>query len=183
MLLAIMQKHDPDAIIGHKLDDVDFNILLTRMRDRKTPGWHRIGRLKRDDWPKNFGKGSGSFFAERHLASGRLLCDLANDMGKSIMTACQSWSLDEMCNLYLGGNNKRRDIDNEKALAMATTREGLMNYVKLCEADTFFIAAIAIRRQLLPLSKVLTNLAGNSWARTLSGTRALSSVAEQTTAT
>ena len=172
MLLAIIQKHDPDAIIGHKLDDVDFNVLLTRMRDRKTPGWHRIGRLKRSDWPKNVGKGGGSFFAERHLAAGRLLCDLANDMGKSIMTACQSWSLDEMCNLYLGGNNKRRDIDNEKALAMAITRDGLMNYIKLCEADTFFIAAIAIRRQLLPLSKVLTNLAGNSWARTLSGTRA-----------
>ena len=172
MLLAIIQKHDPDAIIGHKLDDVDFNVLLTRMRDRKTPGWHRIGRLKRSDWPKNVGKGGGSFFAERHLASGRLLCDLANDMGKSIMTTCQSWSLDEMCNLYLGGNNKRSGIDSEKALAMSTTRQGLMNFVKLCETDTFYIAAIAIKRQLLPLSKVLTNLAGNSWARTLSGTRA-----------
>lgn len=172
MTLAIIQKYDPDAIMGHRLDDVDFNVLLTRMKERKTPGWHRIGRLKRDDWPKNFGKGGGSFFAERHLAAGRLLCDLANDMGKSIMTGCQSWSLDEMCTLYLGGNNKRRDIDNEKALAMATTRDGLMNYVKLCEADTFFIAAIAIKQQFLPLSKVLTNLAGNSWARTLSGTRA-----------
>lgn len=171
-LLAIIQKYDPDAIMGHRLDDVDYNVLLTRMRERKTPGWHRIGRLKRDAWPKNVGKGGGSFFAERHIAAGRLLCDLANDMGKSIMTACQSWSLDEMCNLYLGGNNKRRDIDNEKALAMATSRPGLMNYIKLCEADTFFIAALVIKRQLLPLTKVLTNLAGNSWARTLSGTRA-----------
>lgn len=170
-LLAWIQLRDPDAIIGHRLDDVDFNVLLTRMRDRKTPGWHRIGRLKRDAWPKNVGKGQGSFFAERHLAAGRLLCDIANDMGKSIMTGCQSWSLDEMCSLYLGGN-KRAGIDNDKALALATTRQGLMNYVKLCEADTFFIAALAIKRQLLPLSKVLTNLAGNSWARTLSGTRA-----------
>lgn len=170
-LLAWIQLRDPDAIIGHKLDDIDFNVLLTRMRDRKTPGWHRIGRLKRDSWPKNVGKGQGSFFAERHLAAGRLLCDIANDMGKSIMTGCQSWSLDEMCSLYLGGS-KRAGIDNDKALALATTRQGLMNYVKLCEADTFFIAALAIKRQLLPLSKVLTNLAGNSWARTLSGTRA-----------
>ncbi len=172
MLLAIIQKHDPDAIIGHKLDDVDFNVLLTRLRERKTPGWHRIGRLKRDSWPKNVGKGGGSFFAERHLAAGRLLCDLANDMGKSIMTGCQSWDLDEMCKLHLGGNNKRVHMDSDKALAMATSREGLMNYVKLCEADTFFIAALALKRQLLPLTKVLTNLAGNSWARTLSGTRA-----------
>ena len=171
-LLAMIQMQDPDAILGHKLDDVDFNILLTRMRDRKTPGWHRIGRLRRSDWPKSVGKGGGSVFAERQLAAGRLLCDLANDMGKSIMTGCQSWSLDEMVTLYLGGDNKRREIDNDKALAMAADRNGLMNYVRMCEVDTFFIAAIALKRQLLPLSKVLTNLAGNSWARTLSGTRA-----------
>lgn len=172
MLLAIIQKYDPDAIMGHKLDDVDFGVLLSRMRDNKTPGWHRIGRLKRSDWPKNVGKGGASYFVERHLAAGRLLCDLANDMGKSIMTACQSWSLDEMVNLYLDDKCIRKDIDNEKALAMATTRQGMMNYVKLCEVDTYFIAALALKRQLLPLTKVLTNLAGNSWARTLSGTRA-----------
>ena len=85
---------------------------------------------------------------------------------------CQSWSLDEMCETILGGANKRRDLDNETALKMASSRAGLLNYVKLCEADTYFIAAIALKVQLLPLSKVLTNLAGNSWARTLSGTRA-----------
>lgn len=171
-LLAIIQKYDPDAIIGHKLDDVDFNVLLTRMRDRKTPGWHRIGRLRRSEWPKNIGKGGASFFAERHLAAGRLLCDISNDMGKSVMTGCQSWSLDEMVALHLGGSNKRREIDSDKALAMAASSAGLINYVKLCEADTYFIAALALKRQLLPLTKVLTNLAGNSWARTLSGTRA-----------
>lgn len=171
-LLALIQRFDPDVLVGHRLDDVDYSTLLTRMRERKTPGWHRIGRLKRSDWPKNVGRGGSSFFAERHLAAGRLLCDLANDQGKSLMNKCQSWSLDEMCDLYLGGNNKRRDIDNDKALIMATSRQGLMNYVNLCEADTYFIAAIALKVQILPLTKVLTNLAGNSWARTLSGTRA-----------
>lgn len=170
-LLAIIGLHDPDAIMGHKLDDVDFGILLSRMRDRKTPGWHRIGRMKRGDWPKNVGKGGASFFVERHLAAGRLLCDLANDMGKSTMTGCQSWSLDEMISLYLDNKCPRKEIDNEKALAMASTREGLLNYVKMCEVDTYFIAALALKQQLLPLTKVLTNLAGNSWARTLSGTR------------
>nr|POF20599.1 dna polymerase alpha catalytic subunit [Quercus suber] len=170
VFLAVVQKYDPDAFIGHRLDDVDYNILLTRMRERKTPGWHRIGRLKRGDWPKNVGKGGSSFLAERHLAAGRLLCDLANDMGKSIMTACQSWSLEEMTKLYLGAS--RTKMDDEKALTMAISRQGLLTFLKMCEADTYYIAAIALKRQILPLSKVLTNLAGNSWARTLSGTRA-----------
>lgn len=78
-----------------------------------------------------------------------------------------------MCSLYLGDGNPRRELDNEEALkTWATTREGLLNYVNHCEADTYFIAAIALQVQMLPLTKVLTNLAGNSWARTLSGTRA-----------
>lgn len=78
-----------------------------------------------------------------------------------------------MCELVLGQGNVRRELDNEVALkTWATSRDGLMNYLKHCEADTYYIAAIALKIQMLPLSKVLTNLAGNSWARTLTGTRA-----------
>ncbi|KAL1650375.1 DNA-directed DNA polymerase alpha catalytic subunit pol1 [Diplodia intermedia] len=173
MFMAILGKMDPDVIMGHRLEDVDYSVLLNRLREKKTPGWHRIGRLRRNDWPKNLGKGSGSFFAERQIAAGRLLCDLANDLGKSLMTKCQSWSLNEMCELVLGEGKFRQDIDNETALkTWATKREGLMNYLRHCEADTFFIAAIALKVQMLPLTKVLTNLAGNSWGRTLGGTRA-----------
>lgn len=171
LLMAMFQRHDPDALVGHRLDDVDYSVLLNRLRENKTPGWHRVGRLKKNDWPKNFGKGGGSFFAEKQLAAGRLLCDLANDLGKSLMTKCQSWSLEEMCQLVL--NKRREELDNEAALkTWATTKEGLLNYVKHCQADAYFIAAISMRVQMLPLTKVLTNLAGNSWARTLSGTRA-----------
>jgi DNA polymerase alpha subunit A len=169
--MAMVQRYDPDVLVGHRLDDVDYSVLLSRLREKKTPGWHRIGRVKRSEWPKSMGKGGGSFFAEKQLASGRLLCDLANDLGKSLMTKCQSWSLEEMCQLVL--NKRREELDNETALkSWATTKEGLLNYVKHCQADAYFIAAISMKVQMLPLTKVLTNLAGNSWARTLSGTRA-----------
>ena len=80
--LALLERTDPDVLVGHQLQDVDYPILLSRMRERKTPGWHRIGRLRRSEWPKSVGKGNLSFFAERQLVSGRLLCDVANDMGK-----------------------------------------------------------------------------------------------------
>ena len=170
--LAQLNLVDPDVLIGHQLEGVDFSILLSRLQAKKTPQWSRIGRFKRTTWPSSMGKMGGNFFAERSLLSGRLLCDLANDAGKSAMSRCTSWSLTEMCSIYLPGTS-RRDIDGEAALkTWATTKDGLMDYVTHCEADTFYIAALALKVQLLPLTKVLTNLAGNSWARTLTGTRA-----------
>lgn len=166
--MAQLEQVDPDVILGHQLEGVDYSILLSRLQAKKTPQWHRIGRMRRTQWPK-----SNNFYAERQLISGRLLCDLANDAGKSTMTKCQSWSLTEMCSLYLTGSNVRREIDNEVALkTWATTKDGLMDYLNHIEADTYFIAALALKVQMLPLTKVLTNLAGNSWARTLTGTRA-----------
>lgn len=80
--LALLERIDPDVLMGHQLQDVNYPVLLSRMRERKTPGWHRIGRMKRSEWPKNMGKTGGSFFSERQLISGRLICDIANDMGK-----------------------------------------------------------------------------------------------------
>lgn len=169
--LAKLNQVDPDVLIGHQLESVDYSILLHRMKERKTPHWSRVGRMKRTTWPQYGGRMAGSFFAERHLASGRLMCDLANDLGKSLMVKCQSWSLTEICELILG--DKRQELDNEEALrTWASNGQGLLDYVLHCEADTYFIAAVALKIQMLPLTKQLTNLAGNSWARTLSGTRA-----------
>lgn len=170
--LAQIDLVDPDVIMGHQLEGVDYSILLNRLHEKKTPQWSRLGRLRRSVWPSSIGKVGGNVFAERQLMAGRLLCDLANDAGKSVMFKCQSWSLTEMCNLYLGGE-RRRDVDNDVALkTWAAEKSGLLDYITHMEADTHYIAALALRTQMLPLTKVLTNLAGNSWARTLTGTRA-----------
>ncbi|KAL2160504.1 hypothetical protein VTH06DRAFT_1192 [Thermothelomyces fergusii] len=171
--LAQVDLVDPDVILGHQFEGVDYSVLLNRLYEKKTHQWSRLGRLRRSAWPSSIGKVGGNVFAERKVMAGRLLCDLANDAGKSVMFRCQSWSLTEMCSLYLSGDNCRRDVDNEHALkTWATTREGLMDYISHAETDTYFIAALALRTQILPLTKILTNLAGNSWARTLTGTRA-----------
>ncbi|ERS97777.1 hypothetical protein HMPREF1624_05948 [Sporothrix schenckii ATCC 58251] len=172
--LAQLANVDPDVIIGHELEGVDYSVLIDRLRQCKTPQWSRLGRLRRQQWPNHINRVGGNVFAERQILSGRLLCDLKNDAGRSVMLKCQSWTLTEMCSLYLGGEeNQRRDVDNEAALnTWAKTPNGLLDYVAHIEADTYFIAALALRVQILPLTKVLTNLAGNSWARTLTGTRA-----------
>ncbi|KAM5345523.1 hypothetical protein ACJ41O_011385 [Fusarium nematophilum] len=171
--LAQVDVADPDVILGHQLEGVDYSVLLNRLHDKKVHQWSRLGRFRRTVWPASIGKAGGNVFAERQILAGRLLCDLANDAGKSVMFKCQSWSLTEMCSLYLSGDNRRREFDNEVALnSWAREKQGLIDYITHMEADTHYIAALALSVQMLPLTKVLTNLAGNSWARTLTGTRA-----------
>ncbi|KAI0393654.1 hypothetical protein F5Y17DRAFT_431287 [Xylariaceae sp. FL0594] len=171
--LAQLDLADPDIVLGHQLEGVDYSILLNRLHEKKTPQWSRLGRLRRVQWPSSIGKAGGNVFAERQVMSGRLLCDIANEAGKSVMFKCQSWSLTEMCSVYLGEDTRRRDIDSDAALkTWAAEKSGLMDYITHMEADTYFVTALALKTQLLPLTKVLTNLAGNSWARTLTGTRA-----------
>ena len=171
--LAQIDVADPDVILGHQLEGVDYSILLNRLREKKVHQWSRIGRFRRSQWPTSIGKTGGNVFAERQLMAGRLMCDLSNDCGKSTMYKCQSWTLTEMVSLYLPGDDHRRDVDSDVALkTWATSKDGLMDYITHMEADTHFISALAVQVQMLPLTKVLTNLAGNSWARTLTGTRA-----------
>lgn len=167
--MAKWQNFDADFIIGHDWENVHYGTLLARLKEKKISAWHRVGRMKRGDWPKVYGR--GGFFAEKSVAVGRLMCDLSNDLGKSLMTKAQSWSLTELCKLELG--IERKDVDSEKALqAWTETARGLVDFAMHCATDTFFQASIALKIQILPLSKQLTNLAGNSWAATMSGTRA-----------
>lgn len=48
----------------------------------------------------------------------------------------------------------------------------LMHFVRHCEADAIFQMSLAFNVQILPLTKQLCNLAGNSWGKTLNGGRA-----------
>ncbi|OLL26607.1 DNA polymerase alpha catalytic subunit [Neolecta irregularis DAH-3] len=169
LLNSKIQQIDPDFLIGHNIENVDYCTLLARMKERKTHNWHRIGRLKRSEWPKGYGR-TGFSFADRGIIAGRLIGDLANDLGKSLIKAT-SWSLSELVQLQLG--IKRTDVDAEKTMSNSTqSGRGMMDWLEHCEVDTYYIAAIALKVQMLPLTRQLTNLAGNSWARTLAGTRA-----------
>nr|KAJ3417157.1 DNA polymerase alpha catalytic subunit [Polyrhizophydium stewartii] len=46
-LLAVVQRHDPDALVGHNIVDFDLDVLLHRMKSNNVSHWSRIGRLRR----------------------------------------------------------------------------------------------------------------------------------------
>ena len=81
------------------------------------------------------------------------------------MITSTTWSLTEMVATHL--KIQREDIDPEDTHSYfdhtLSSSDRLIKYIRLCEVDAFFQMALAMRVQMLPLTKQLTNLAGNSW--------------------
>lgn len=50
------------------------------MKDCTVSHWSKLGRMRRTDWPKGFGR--SAIWGERQIIGGRLICDLSNDMGR-----------------------------------------------------------------------------------------------------
>ena len=154
-----LHKADPDIIVGHDFVGVSLDILLHRMRYLKADHWSRIGRFRRTKWP-----GIGRQGTNLRFLYGRLVCDLASDGAKSMISST-TWSLTEMCSTHL--KNARQDIDPEDTPSYfddsVSTPDRLITFVRHCELDAHYQMAIAAKVQILPLTRQLTNLAGNSW--------------------
>ncbi|KAG5634772.1 hypothetical protein H0H81_000834 [Sphagnurus paluster] len=167
-LLMIIYKADPDVIVGHEFLGVSLDVLLHRMRDLKVDHWSRIGRFRRKRFP-NIGKQGTNL----RFLNGRMLCDLASDGAKSMISST-TWSMTEMCKTHL--RSERQDIDPDDTASYLdgslSTPDRLLTFVRHCELDAHYQMAIAAKVQILPLTRQLTNLAGNSWNKTLNGGRA-----------
>ncbi|ORX36128.1 hypothetical protein BD324DRAFT_642777 [Kockovaella imperatae] len=167
-LLATIHRYDPDVIVGHNFLGNTFEAMLYRMKELKADQWSRIGRFRR----KNFTISKAG--TNVRLMAGRLVADLSSDAAKGMISST-TWSLTEMCSTHL--KVQREDIDPEDTHTYfdhtLSGPDKLVKYIRLCEVDAYFQMAIAARVQMLPLTKQLTNLAGNSWNLTLNGGRAV----------
>ena len=81
------------------------------------------------------------------------------------MISSTTWSMTEMCRTHL--KSERQDIDPDDTASYfdgtVGTPDRLLTFVRHCELDAHYQMAIASKVQILPLTRQLTNLAGNSW--------------------
>ncbi|KAJ3412036.1 DNA-directed DNA polymerase alpha catalytic subunit pol1 [Chytridiales sp. JEL 0842] len=172
-LLAIIHRNDPDILVGHNFIGVDLDILLHRMKANQITLWSKLGRLRRTKWPKlqsGAGGTGDSTFQERQVTAGRIICDTFMSSKEYIMKV-KSYTLTNMAMTQL--QIAREDLDIDNIPKMFWDAHQMMHLLKHCETDCILTARLMFKIQVLPLTKQLTNLAGNLWSRTiLAGSRA-----------
>ncbi|KAJ1969756.1 DNA-directed DNA polymerase alpha catalytic subunit pol1 [Dispira parvispora] len=168
-IISALKGVDPDIVVSHNFFGHDLSLLLARMKHCKTGQWSALGRLRRTLWPKPSPRfDSSSANDERAVMSGRVVCDTyltSKDLVRS-----KSYSLTNLAQSEL--HLERMEIDFEKIPAYYANAKDLTTLIRHCQYDAYLVASLLYRLQMLPLTKQLTNLAGNLWARTMMGARA-----------
>lgn len=170
-IMAIFHLVDPDVLVGHNFLGFDLDVLLHRMKDLNIDHWSRLGRLRRNVFPKlqaGVGGMGETTYAERMVVSGRLICDTylnAKDLIKS-----KNYALTTLTKNVL--KMDRAEVNFETIPQFYTNTQDLLWLTQHTENDSYLAMKLVFHMMVLPLTKQLTNLAGNLWSRTLTGGRA-----------
>ncbi|KAI9250709.1 DNA polymerase family B-domain-containing protein [Helicostylum pulchrum] len=168
--LAKLQTLDPDIIIGHEFSTIGLSILLRRMKLFHVNTWNIIGRRISTTWPKSLSTSNDTdetTYQEKLTMCGRLVCDTF--LASQDVISCKSYSLQDMALSELGIS--REEITSN--MMVTFEQQGILatELAHYGSFDSYLSMSIAVKLKIVPLTKQLSNLAGNLWSRCIYGAR------------
>mmetsp|Transcript_9013 Transcript_9013/g.19030 ORF Transcript_9013/g.19030 Transcript_9013/m.19030 type:complete len:1210 (+) Transcript_9013:3-3632(+) len=169
-LFAQLGTWDPDVIVSHNGWGHDIDVLLHRCVDLKVSMWSKIGRRRQMRLPSSSHFGNGKDWVTAPALDGRLLCDTWIS-AKEFLGRETTYSLANLAKTQLKEEG-RVEIEAADVPAWCKTGKHFVSLAKHTQNDALLVQGLMFKMQVLPLTKQLTNIAGNLWGRTMKGNRA-----------
>lgn len=170
--LGKVQDFDPDVIVGHNAFGFDLDVLASRLHHLKIQPWQKLGRLRRpkDRVPRMEGRQGSGFWVGGNITVGRLVCDVLLQ-SRDLLPKLQSYDLPCLVKEQLS-DSQVHIIEPEALPSYFETAQQLASMAHITISNALWIARLMQSLQILPLSRQLTNLAGNTWNASLQNKRA-----------
>eukprot|EP00397_Hematodinium_sp_SG-2012_P000601 GEMP01000602.1.p1 GENE.GEMP01000602.1~~GEMP01000602.1.p1 ORF type:complete len:1314 (+),score=299.15 GEMP01000602.1:210-4151(+) len=156
---------DPDIIVQHNAYGFGLDVLAQRLQARNMNNWHRLSRLNKPELLGN--RRMTGFFGGRKLTVGRLVCDTLL-CAREFLGKQSNYEMETLATSVLNEPNFTGWNRNFPGNDVTQWKEYLLH--TLMESQLTF--RLLGRLQAIPLTKQLTNLAGNVWNHSLQNKRA-----------
>ena len=167
-----LHKNDPDLIVAHGMGQGLFDTLMDRIDKNRVNMWSRIARFKRSNIPRPAKKEAfsfGNFWLVRQSTIGRLVWDTFLS-AKELLKETNY----DLCHL-VNSQFKVKHLEFDPAMIPSIftgKSENILNFIDHTERDSHFTMGLLFKLNIIPLTKQLTNIAGNLWYRSLQNARA-----------
>eukprot|EP00921_Rhytidocystis_pertsovi_P012478 GHVQ01020290.1.p1 GENE.GHVQ01020290.1~~GHVQ01020290.1.p1 ORF type:complete len:1473 (-),score=232.74 GHVQ01020290.1:2051-6469(-) len=172
-LCGKVQEFDVDVFVGHNIYAFELEVLANRFQNLRLPFWHKLSRLRnRSKGPaSSWLRKGGGMVTGRDLTVGRLVCD-TYIQARDLLRNKPNYKLATLAKELLCIQNPLPFIQSSQVPTLYADSRGLcfgISNLKQVLQQTFCIMKML---QMLPLTRELTNLAGNLWYSSLQNKRA-----------